>query len=220
MSDLNKIMKKYGTDKMESDHNYVPFYEKIFSNKKNEKLKILEIGIYRPSLVEQQRKEDEGRRLPGASLKTWYDYLPKAEIYGIDLYNFTDINNDRIKTFICNQESKEDLTNLINLTGGDFDVIIDDGGHTMKQHQISLSVLFKYLKNGGIYIIEDLHTCHIPHYVGNDKKTLDILYEFQKKGEIISDYTTQEESLYLNQNIEKVEVGVAKSSEIALIYKK
>lgn len=227
MSKLNKIMNKYGTDKQIGDHSYTPFYEKVFKGKENNKLKVLEIGIFRQGPDVEGRPEGFdsngnwlGRRLTGASLKTWYDYLPKSDIYGIDLSDFSDVNNDRIKTFICNQESKEDLNKLIEKIGSDFDVIIDDGGHTMKQHQISLSVLFKHLKSGGIYVIEDLHTCHIPSYVNGDKTTLDVLNNYITNNQLISDYITTEERLYIEKNIKNIEIGMAKSSEIALIYKK
>ena len=208
----------YGTDKMESDHNYVSVYQNILNGKENDKLKILEIGIYRPQQHEQTR--ELGRRLPGASLRTWYDYLPNTEIYGIDLCEFKDVDNDRIKTFVCNQESKEQLNSLIRKTGSDFDIIIDDGGHTMKQHQISISVLFKHLKSGGAYVIEDLHTCEIPLYVGADLKTTDMLRDFQVNGKISSHHINMEESLYLEENIRSVEIARAKESEIAVIHKK
>jgi hypothetical protein len=220
MSELNKIMEKYGTDKMSDDHDYVPFYESIFQNKTEDRLKILEIGIYRPSILEQNRKENEGRRLIGASLKTWYEYLPNSDIYGIDLHDFTDIENDRIKTFICNQEYRENLNDLIKKIGGDFDVIIDDGGHTMKQHQISLATLFKHLKPKGVYVIEDLHTCHIKDYLQGVESTLLVLDKFNKEGKLIGSQMTLDESNYLSNNISHIEVGMAKSSEIALVYKK
>ena len=35
-------------------------------------------------------------------------------------------------------------------------MIIDDGGHTMKQMQVSLNYLWNSLKSGGFYVIEDL----------------------------------------------------------------
>ena len=208
----------YGTDKMESDHNYVSVYQGILRGKENDNLKILEIGIYRPQQHEQIR--EVGRRLPGASLKTWYDYLPNADIYGIDLGEFKDVDNDRIKTFVCNQESKGQLNSLIRSTGSDFDIIIDDGGHTMKQHQISISVLFKHLKSGGVYVIEDLHTCEIPHYVKDNLKTTVMLRNFQIDGKIRSSHINKEESIYLEENIKSVEIVRSKESEIAVIYKK
>ena len=51
------------------------------------------------------------------------------------------------------------LDNFLLEYGNDFDIIIDDGGHTMKQQQISLGILFFAVKSGGYYVIEDLHTC-------------------------------------------------------------
>jgi hypothetical protein len=39
-----------------------------------------------------------------------------------------------------------------------FDIIIDDGGHTVKQQRVSVETLWSSLKSGGYYIIEDLHT--------------------------------------------------------------
>ncbi len=41
-----------------------------------------------------------------------------------------------------------------------FDIILDDGGHTMKQQITSFKILYPFVKKGGIYIIEDLHTSY------------------------------------------------------------
>ena len=93
---LNELMVKYGTDKQKDVHNYVQFYEKYFTPIKEEKLKILEIGIYRPPVG--------GKASVGASLKTWGDYFINSEIYGVDLDSFTDVDDSRIKTIMANQE--------------------------------------------------------------------------------------------------------------------
>jgi hypothetical protein len=90
----------------------------------------------------------------------------------------------------------------------------------MKQHQISISVLFKHLKSGGVYVIEDLHTCEIPHYVGADLKTTVMLRDFQNDGKIRSPRINMEESIFLERNIRSVEIVKSKESEIAVIYKK
>jgi len=37
-----------------------------------------------------------------------------------------------------------------------FDIIVDDGSHDMNDIKISLDVLFPFLKEGGLYLIEDL----------------------------------------------------------------
>ena len=47
------------------------------------------------------------------------------------------------------------------------DVIIDDGGHTMKQQLTSLQVLWELLRPGGFYVIEDLVTSYMQGFGGD-----------------------------------------------------
>jgi len=49
----------------------------------------------------------------------------------------------------------------------DFDLIIDDGGHTMDQQITSLKHLWKAVKPGGYYILEDLQTSYLEAYHGD-----------------------------------------------------
>ena len=44
------------------------------------------------------------------------------------------------------------------VAGSDIHVLIDDGGHTMEQQQVSLGFLLKHVRPGGYYVIEDVHT--------------------------------------------------------------
>ena len=50
-------------------HKYEKVYEPDFVKLKNKEINILEIGVD-----------------TGASLGAWYDYFPKANIYGLDLF--------------------------------------------------------------------------------------------------------------------------------------
>lgn len=229
MKTLNEIMSFWGTDKRKVDHNYVPYYEEILEDKRNKNLKLLEIGIYRPTQPEQDRplgvwdgdRFDGDRRLPGASLRSWGEYLKNSEIYGIDVYDFKDVESENVKTFICNQESREDMDELLKSIGGELDIIIDDGGHRMNQHQISLATLFKYVKSGGHYVIEDLQTCKHPAYRNpGEYSTVDILNNFKSDGKIKSNYMTREEEIYLENNIKDFKINVNHQSGIVLIQKK
>ena len=74
----------------------------------------------------------------------------------VDGWNERD--EDRLVVFEGDQSSDEDLNKFCSLYGGEFDIIIDDGGHSMRQQQISLRALYNQLKSNGIYVIEDLHT--------------------------------------------------------------
>jgi hypothetical protein len=127
-------------------------------------------------------------------------------IYGWDIVDCKQFNTDKIKTFICNQESREDMGNFLKKNNCEFDIIIDDGGHTMKQQQTSLGFLFSKVKSGGIYIIEDLHTSNWKSYINQDSKitTLKMLELFKENGLIDSNYILDNEKKYLNENIESV----------------
>ncbi len=136
---LSEIGLKYGTNKVW--HNYTPFYERIFFER--EIKNFFEIGISE-----------------GPSLLMWQEYFQNATIYGIDLTIPECVKNQpRIKYEITDQSSSSQLLNTLNKWNNpSFDVILDDGGHTVKQQRISLETLWKYVKIGGLYIIEDLHT--------------------------------------------------------------
>lgn len=58
--------------------------------------------------------------------------------------------------------SQEDVLFLKTITNsrGYFDIIIDDGGHTMKQQITSFNHLLSKVRSGGIYVIEDLQTSY------------------------------------------------------------
>lgn len=75
-------------------------------------------------------------------------------------------HSSRSHYHFIDQSNKEDLHAFASQIGP-FDIILDDGGHTMDQQINSLNALFPYLKAGGLYIIEDLHTSYWEVYGGS-----------------------------------------------------
>jgi hypothetical protein len=67
---------------------------------------------------------------------------------------------------LCDQGNSHELQRFVQLSGGNFDIILDDGGHTMQQQITSFTVLFPHVKSGGMYIIEDLHTSYWSSFGG------------------------------------------------------
>lgn len=163
---------------------YTPYFNKL-SNVKN----VLEIGVY-----------------SGDSLNYFSTTFKDANIYGIDINDMSVYDTDRIKTYIVNQESRESLNSFLNNTNIEFDIILDDGGHTMRQQQISFGVLFKHLKNGGLYILEDLHTSRYNSYITKNDliTTLDMLYSFSYTNNLISNHITNDEKEYIESNVENI----------------
>jgi hypothetical protein len=185
---INSDMIKFNTDKY--NHGYMVVYEPLFLKMKDSK-KILEIGIYQ-----------------GDSLKMLSEYFKKSKIYGIDIADTSHLNSEKIITYVYNQEKEEDLLNFIELNGGNFDIIIDDGGHTMKQQQTSFGVLFKSLNSGGAYIIEDLHTSNIDRFKSGEDliSTLDMLNKLNDTGELISNYINDGDKEYIKSNISSIDI--------------
>jgi hypothetical protein len=72
----------------------------------------------------------------------------------------------RTRVFIGSQTDTELLHRVVTAAGGALDVVIDDGGHRMEQHRVSLDYLFPFVAPGGLYAIEDLHTAYSRHYGG------------------------------------------------------
>lgn len=69
--------------------------------------------------------------------------------------------------FAGDQGDPATLESFIAAYGTDFDIIIDDGGHTMQQQMLSLQLLWRAIKPGGIYFCEDLETSWVPAFGGN-----------------------------------------------------
>jgi hypothetical protein len=85
----------------------------------------------------------------GGSLRMWREYLPNAT-----------------KVRLVDQADARALRGFVDELGGGYDVILDDGGHTMEQQIVSFEVLFPHVVSGGIYIIEDLGTSYWLEYGG------------------------------------------------------
>lgn len=141
---LARIGKVYGTDKIDTVHtykglSYLDIYEKYFNTFKNKSINLLEIGVLR-----------------GDSLKVWKQYFPKGKIFGLDIDpSAKQYEEDRISIQIGSQADEDVLNTLCDRAKG-FDIIIDDGSHVNEFTIKSFEYLFKKMKAGGIYIIEDL----------------------------------------------------------------
>lgn len=141
---LDRLACEAGTDKSSAFHNYTKVYAKYFAPLREKPLTFLEIGIYQ-----------------GNSVKLWENYFPNATLHFID-QDTTHIEyfSQRSHYHFLDQANKAALHAFAQHCGSAFDIIIDDGGHTMVQQKSSFKALFPYLSSGGLYIIEDTHTSY------------------------------------------------------------
>jgi hypothetical protein len=133
-SELCILGKKYLVDKSPffGNHTYTPQYHKLLKHRKNNIDKILEIGIGNIPLMSPLTNSSY---IPGASLRMWRDYFPKAKIFGCDilenvLFNFlNDISKMTLQQLVDFQLSyKRSITpGFIGFGKGSFaDALVDN----------------------------------------------------------------------------------------------
>lgn len=207
---LEALGQKYGTDKRAADnhHAYLDIYERYFANIRQSAETVAEIGVFH-----------------GASLRMWAEYFAKATICGFDLTAPpAALDNTRIRIVLGNQSKREDLERLIDVTGVP-DVIIDDGGHAMEQQQVSLGFLFRFLKPGGLYVIEDLSTSYTQgpqewNPTDTQWTTLVLLQALQAGQVFGSEFIALDEMTFLLDATESVVIEKGAHSEIAFVRKR
>lgn len=127
----------------ERTHTYISnFYNEKFKKFKDKSLKILEIGV-----------------LQGHSIKLWEEYFPNAKIFGVDIGNIIEHNfSDRVKILFENAYSLNFIKKIEEMFGK-FDIIIDDGPHTLATQQFFLTNYQSLLKDSeSIIILEDVYS--------------------------------------------------------------
>ena len=179
---FHEIALKYGTDKVAS-HHYWFMYDKYLPSFREQKIKMLEIGlgcdmvssaailppVAGKMLIQRPPTQNYG---PGKSYYTWLEYFPFVDLYYME-YDAACAQKWASKTTGAtivpgDQSDAAFLEKFLADAGTDFDIIIDDGGHTMTQQKVSLQHLWRAIKPGGIYFVEDLETSYLPSYGGDD----------------------------------------------------
>ena len=164
-STLEILSSKYFLDKSISTgcHNYIPGYTNLFENIRNDTKVILEIGIGSIENGQMSGVIPLGYKT-GNSLRCWSEYFTNAVIYGMDIFDCSHVDNEKIKTFIADQYNQSDLLKVINSINSPIDIIIDDGSHIGEHQVFSFIVLNKYLSPNGIYVIEDIQPQYIDKF--------------------------------------------------------
>jgi cephalosporin hydroxylase len=143
MGRLTEIANRNNTDKgtvYNEKHGYTELYDKYIPETGSYKL--LEIGVWH-----------------GDSLRMWREYNPELDIHAVDI----DPNVHRFVSgfniHIGDQSGEEFMESVVEKSGP-LDFIIDDGSHMGDHIVASFKILWKHVKPGGYYFIEDLHAGH------------------------------------------------------------
>jgi len=206
MNELNNDLEKYfhtmAKRPIHKWSNYFEVYELHLSRFRGTKVNLLEIGI-------------EG----GGSLQMWKWYFgQKAKIFGIDIDEAKLFEENKIKTFQCDQANRDQLKEVIGKMPT-LDIVIDDGGHTMEQQIASFEVIYPAMSDEGVYICEDTHTSFFEEYGGGPgvkrtfmsviKKYIDQLSAVHSREQVpMTDFTNSTDSIHFYNSIVVIEKGI------------
>ena len=157
----------------------------------------------------------------------WY---PNSKVYCFDIniskFIYYSKNINVFALDIKDEKKVEKILSKINSESNSnfFDVIIDDGSHYLSDILFSLNTLFRYVKKGGIYVIEDFNHPNYYDYNKNIDHILvnQILRDLKEKKLFNSNIIKNDDQIYLHNNIDKIETykGNLADSDICFIRKK
>jgi len=133
---------------------YFDIYDRHFSRFRGTEVHIVEFGVFH-----------------GGSLQMWKHYFgERAKIYGIDIDpRCKQLEEPQVEIFIGDQEDRDFLRSLRDKIPR-IDILLDDGGHTMKQQIHTFEELFPAIDPNGVYLCEDMHTSYWEEWQGGYKK--------------------------------------------------
>lgn len=142
---------------------YFDIYHRHFNEFRGKPITVVEFGVSQ-----------------GGSLQMWKQYFgPHARIVGVDIDpRCAALTESRIEIYIGDQEDRGFLRELAGKVG-DIDVLIEDGGHTMKQQINTFEELWPSIVDGGVFLMEDLHTNYWAKYGGGYRHS-DTFIEYAK----------------------------------------
>ena len=182
MADLREIF--YSLEKISDKWDpYFDVYEKHFARFIGKSPKILEIGVQN-----------------GGSIDMWIQYFGEGtQIVGIDvLPQCAELQYPENVEIIIGDQSSNDFWDGFLSNHTDFDIVIDDGGHTMIQQIVTLNRVFPHVKDGGVFLCEDTHTSYWKDWGGGWNSPKTFLYYAKE----LTDYINKEHLVpgYISKN--------------------
>lgn len=156
--DLANLFTFHGSDKA-LFHDYYRVYGALLAPLRQQPVKLLEIGLGTNNIDVPSNMGPMGR--PGASLRTFRDWLPLGEIHGADVDRRILFTEERIETHFVDQTQPATLRELaVRFEPHSFDVIIDDGLHVPVANINTVFFALGLLKDDGVLVVEDIGREH------------------------------------------------------------
>ena len=188
-------------------HGYAKIYEKYFYRYKEKRLNIIELGSFY-----------------GNASAAFFFFFKNSQIYSADINPDMYIyRSKRLKNFFTDTSSRSSIENDIIKKNVKFDLIIEDASHMLKDQIISLFILFKILKPGGYFIIEEIDFPEKREDMRVNQEFPDlktILKKINNKENFESKYIKQDEKSYFLNNVDFIKFYKGNINEFAIVKKK
>ena len=188
-------------------HGYAKIYEKYFYKYKEKKINIIELGSFY-----------------GNASAAFFFFFKNSLIYSADINPDMYIyNSKRLENFFADTSSRSSIENDIIKRNVKFDLIIEDASHMLKDQIISLFILFKILKPGGYFIIEEVDFPEKREDMRSNQELPDlktILQKINNKENFESKYIKQDEKSYFLNNVDFIKFYRGNINEFAIVKKK
>src|SRR4051812_29603240 len=140
--------------RMDKWQHYFEVYHRHFERFRGRRPVVIEIGVWH-----------------GGSLQMWKEYFGRgARIVGVDI-------DERCRAFaedsvdvVIGDQADRALHAELRRRYPHVDIVIDDGGHQMRQQIVTFEELFPHVQPHGVYLCEDLHTSYVSSYGGGYRK--------------------------------------------------
>lgn len=151
---------------------YLPYYDSLFLHLRNNKIRMLEIGVQN-----------------GGSLETWSKYFQNAALFiGCDIdpkcasLSFVD---SRINVVVGDANISTTYSKIFEMSP-QFDIIIDDGSHISNDILNSFINYFPLLSADGIYVVEDACCLFMNDFGGGILNEFGAYSFFKKVADIVN----------------------------------
>ena len=222
--DLNFLFEYFNSDKGESyinqytqpykrknskitAHGYAKFYEDLFKPIQDKPLKILELGSFY-----------------GNASAALFFYFRNSLIHSADINpDMYKYKGSRLKNFFVDSSSRESIIKNILNQDTEFNIIIEDASHMLKDQIISLFMLFPKIKKGGIFIIEEIDFPEKKEdmRIGQNMPDLKtILKKIQSNEDFDTEYINKNEKEYFISNVSSISFFKGNLNELVVIRKK
>ena len=188
-------------------HGYSKIYEKYFEKIRGDNLNVLEIGSFY-----------------GNAAGAFFYYFKNSKIFSGDIFpDLFRYKSSRLKNFYINSSSENSIDEILIKNNDNFNIIIEDASHTLKDQIISLFLLFRKVSPNGIFVCEELDFPETRQDMNLKNEYPDlkqILLAIKENRDFNSKYINDEDKKYFLKNFKSIEIFKGKSNEVAIIQKK